>query len=122
MRMLNRVNCRPTPSSKYLNEAFAYDPEIGILMWKNRPRSHFKSDHTCNQVNSRCAGKVAGCVVNKNRVAVDASVRLDGVIYSSARIIWKLVTGKDASSYISIGDTAWPYFPFNKLKVHNERS
>lgn len=45
-----------------LTALFTYDPETGVLTWKERPRSEFKRDQDCNAWNSTNAGRVAGCV------------------------------------------------------------
>ncbi|MAF36160.1 hypothetical protein CL622_03525 [archaeon] len=47
-------------SQSYLKQCFDYDPETGVCTWKNRPRSHFKSDRWHNIWNKRFSGKVAG--------------------------------------------------------------
>lgn len=47
------------PSKRILFECFQYR-EDGILIWKERPRSHFQSDATWNAFNKRMPGLVAG--------------------------------------------------------------
>lgn len=50
---------------EYLNECFTWDYE-GNLNWKERPRSHFKSDGDHKSFNTRFANKPAGTAVNRN--------------------------------------------------------
>ncbi|WP_079742362.1 HNH endonuclease [Pseudomonas aeruginosa] len=47
----------------FLREALSYDPESGVLTWKDRPRSHFATDRGHRVFRSRDVGKVAGHVV-----------------------------------------------------------
>jgi hypothetical protein len=56
------VKINPLPSREYLLECFSY--EDGLLIWKVRPREHFKTARGWNIFNTRDAGKPAG-VLNK---------------------------------------------------------
>lgn len=44
---------------EYLNECFSLVD--GVLFWKERPRSHFKTERGFNTFNAQKVGKVAGC-------------------------------------------------------------
>jgi hypothetical protein len=79
------------PPYEYLHACFDYDPTIGILYWKKRPQSHFKTVKGMEQFNNNYAGKVAG-VQKKTDIRV---VRLDGFNTQCRRIIWKMVYGED---------------------------
>lgn len=46
--------------TSFLKECFLYDPETGVLTWKERPVSHFKNLQGCKSFNVRYAGKKAG--------------------------------------------------------------
>ncbi len=83
---------RPLPSRSYLNESMDYNPATGILVWKKRPREHFKNNQAHSRWNNRYPGKEAfGYPL--------ADGRKYGAIgnkwFLAHRIIWKLVTGKD---------------------------
>lgn len=82
---------KPLPPQKYLQECLAYDAKTGELVWKVRPREHFKNAHGWNLFNARYAGRPA-------LRSVDAGYRrgaVDGVSYRAHRVIWKLRTGED---------------------------
>jgi len=49
-------------SKKLLRECFIYDKSTGLLAWKTRPSSHFKSERNRKAFNSRMSGKTAGSV------------------------------------------------------------
>lgn len=46
----------------YVNECLDYNPDTGILIWKNRPEYHFKTKRSYGTWNAKFSGKVAGCV------------------------------------------------------------
>lgn len=46
--------------ASYFTARLTYDPETGVVFWKERPRSDFKSDHSWHVFLSRCAAKEAG--------------------------------------------------------------
>ena len=47
-------------TQEYLKDAFSYDPETGVFIWKIRPLHHFKNTKGMNIFNSQFAGKIAG--------------------------------------------------------------
>jgi hypothetical protein len=79
------------PPYEYLHACFDYDPTIGILKWKKRPQSHFKTVKGMEQFNKKHVGKVAG-TQKKTDIRV---IRLDGVNTQNRRIIWKMTYGDD---------------------------
>jgi hypothetical protein len=81
---------RTMPDQAYLREAFRYNRKTGQLTWRRRPREHFKNTQAWNAWNTKYAGKSAGALWGDRW-----SIRLDGVIYRRARIIWKLTFGTD---------------------------
>ncbi|MDQ0997024.1 hypothetical protein QFZ34_002206 [Phyllobacterium ifriqiyense] len=46
--------------AKVVRELFEFDSERGVLVWRERPREHFKTDRAWKARNSRYAGKDAG--------------------------------------------------------------
>jgi hypothetical protein len=60
---------KPTP--EFIKECFNYNPETGELLWKERPRSHFRSDKDHAAWNRRYPGKLPGYInyggPNRNR-------------------------------------------------------
>lgn len=81
----------PLPTADYLRECFCYDPETGILMWRHRPREHFKTERGWRQTNALKAGKPAGHIDTAGYLTVE----IDGRGRKAARVIWKLQTGDD---------------------------
>ena len=79
------------PPAEYLMECFSYDPDTGILTWKNRPREHFADERAYLLGNAQFAGKSAGCITQFNYLIVGINRK----IYMAHRIIWKLQTGRD---------------------------
>lgn len=89
------------PTQEYLQECFNYDPLTGVLTWKTRPVSHFKTVRAASVINSRCAGKPAGCLNGHGRKIVSIGA---GVQVIAARLIWKLVTGDEPEDLIDHKD------------------
>ena len=79
------------PPVDYLRECFDYDPEIGELRWRVRPRGHFLTTEAWRMFNAQFSGKRAGSTARGNR----RSVRCDGVRYLVCRIATKMMTGSD---------------------------
>ncbi|QIG68263.1 HNH endonuclease protein [Rhizobium phage RHph_Y1_10] len=77
-------------TQEYVRSLFEYDPETGVLTWKERPREHFSSDRIWRGTNTRCVGKAAGGLDTNGYVEVG----IDGKIYKAHRVIWLLVTGE----------------------------
>ena len=78
------------PSAEYLAECFSYEPETGILTWKERPDSHFSAPKFRKAFNTKSAGKEAG-TLDRNGYLV---LRLAGSTHRVHRIIWALVYGQ----------------------------
>lgn len=82
------------PNADYLKECFHYDSESGVLRWKNRPPSHFKTEKEWLRFSTTKAGKeTASCVQCYRRV------QLDGQTYRVHRIIWKMMTGEEPGDF-----------------------
>lgn len=76
------------PAQDYLKECFNYDPDTGVLTWKDRPREHFKYEYSWLWVNNEYAGSQAGC--NSHGYL---QVGICGNSYLVHRVIWCLMTG-----------------------------
>ena len=66
-----------------------FDYRDGQLVWKTRPESDFSSPRAWAMRNARFAGKPAGSANDKGYI----KVKVDGVIYSTARIIFEMHYG-----------------------------
>jgi hypothetical protein len=73
----------------YLRECFDYDAGAGHLVWRQRPRAHFKNGAGWHNFNNQCAGKIAGARRSNGRV----EITLDGRTYKAARVIWAVYYG-----------------------------
>ncbi len=96
----SRVDAKPLPSQEHLRECFTYDPETGVLMWRNRPAHHFPNEHRRNNINARYAGQVAGSL-NPRGYRIVCVV---GSAFLAHRVIWKLVTGQEPPEHVDHRD------------------
>lgn len=84
------------PSQEYLKECFTYDPETGLLYWKERPLKHFINCkfpvRECKRWNGRYSHKQALGSVHpkgyKHGVLQNKTVK-------AHRVIYKLIHGVD---------------------------
>lgn len=88
---------RPLPSQKYLCECFDYQPTTGQLTWRIRPKTHFKFNRSNfgdphKRFNTQFAGQIAGRLANTRHRLVSIS----NIRYLESRIIFKMMTGRDA--------------------------
>jgi hypothetical protein len=90
----------PELTAGYLRECFDYDAKTGSLIWKVRPREHFKTKQGWNATNTRCAGLPAGVVRDDGYVMAKISGKIVGV----HRIVWVLHTGEWPSELIDHKD------------------
>lgn len=81
------------PSWQYLDECFDYDTEHGSLIWKARPRHHFRSDRAMNIANGKLAGSRAGCMAKSACGMEYIVVRINKRLYKAHRIVWALING-----------------------------
>ena len=71
------------------HDYFTYNPETGDLVWKVRPRDHFKCLRACSAWNTRYAFKIAGCIDVQGYVKVVVNNRQ----FKAHRVIWEMVDG-----------------------------
>jgi hypothetical protein len=81
-------------TQEFLNSILSYDPETGILTWKERHPSMFVStkypkERSCKSWNTRCAGKVA---CSKNVGGYLETTIQEHKVYAH-RLIWLMVHG-----------------------------
>ena len=88
----SRVLRKPLPTVDYLRECFMYDPETGVLVWKERPREHFETTSRWLTFNGKRVGTTAGWVGGDKGYC---HVCINGHDHKAARVIWKLMTGED---------------------------
>lgn len=105
------IKAKPLPSLAYLEECFECYPDIGVLVWKERPISHFKTEAAMRWTNTRFAGKEAHSECNGYR-----KVRIAGQHYLTHRIVWKMVTGEDPTLYLDHENTIPSDFSFGNLR------
>lgn len=78
------------PSVEYLRECFDYDPETGILTWKERPRSHFSTDAGHKTFNSQ----VAGTPVRKKERDGYLTLGINKRFLRAHRVAWAIYYGQ----------------------------
>lgn len=76
-----------------IRECLEYDPESGVLTWKQRPRSHFNTDFAWKGCNSRYPGTEAGTEA-AHRHTRYRFVGVQGIRIKSHRIAWALYYGR----------------------------
>ncbi|WJZ70034.1 HNH homing endonuclease [Pantoea phage PA-1] len=76
--------------SEYLHECFIFDHINGLIFWKSRPPHHFKSHRETKLINTRQAGKQAGCVGRDGYLRV----RFNGRSHLIHRVIWQMIYGE----------------------------
>jgi len=77
-------------SPGFLQECFHYDSASGKLIWRLRPRNHFKNGAGWVNFNRNFAGKIAGTTKNNGVV----EIKLNGATYKASRVIWAMQTGE----------------------------
>ena len=80
------------PSQEFLQAAVDYNPDTGILTWKeDRPKEHFKTKIHYSYWKSKVAGTQA-LTMNNSGYRV---ISFNDSSYVQHRVIWKLVTGNE---------------------------
>lgn len=83
------------PSQAYLRECFNYDPDTGVLTWRDRPLGHFKSRRAYAMWNKKYSGRTAGSLMACGYLVVGRYPA-----YLIHRVIWKWVIGDDPPEQI----------------------
>jgi hypothetical protein len=86
---------KPIPPITYLNSLFLFDDENGVLIWKKRPRDHFKNAVGYGTWNAKHPGTRAGHIKRVSSGNLYVYVKIDDAHYYAHRIIFKMVYGKD---------------------------
>jgi len=95
--------------AEYVRECLDYNPETGVLTWKNRPRNHFSSDWKWKGWNTRYSGKPAGTPASNGYLQIVFKPRF----LQAHRLAWLISSGK------------WPAFQIdhiNGIKTDNRIS
>lgn len=80
-------------TADYLNEVFSIDADIGLLIWKERPPSHFKTASAGRMWNTRFAGKAPANNVMRGGHVTSVSVCVNSKAIGIHRVIWILSVG-----------------------------
>jgi hypothetical protein len=80
------------PSYDYVNSILRYDPETGVLTWRERPREHFATVQVWSAWNARLAGTEAGYAERDQRTFY-RRVKINGRLYFAHRLTFLLFWG-----------------------------
>src|SRR4051812_24558756 len=84
------------PDQAYLQACFRYDSGTGLLVWRERPASHFTDPRIWKSWNGTYAGKTAGRVqIRKSDGYAKGIVGIGDTEYKTARVIYKLMTDEE---------------------------
>lgn len=82
------------PTYEYVSQRLSYDPETGVLTWKERPREMFATEGAFKTWNIRHVNKQAGSLVhNRGYVKIRLSVFGKPLRLTAHRVAWLLHTG-----------------------------
>jgi len=91
-------NAKELPSQEYLLECFRYEPETGLLYWRERPLYHFNGIlKNQKRFNTKVANTLANARDGKNYISVPL---MDRKYYKAHRIIWKMYYGVEPKYFI----------------------
>ncbi len=85
---------RRATTLEYLNELFILDVGAGTLIWRERPRDHFKNAQAHSAWNTRYSGRVAGTCRSDGYIGV----RIEKKSHMAHRIVFALHHGLDLSA------------------------
>lgn len=89
------MKANPLPPTEMLRSALRYEPDTGLLFWRERPASDFDTPLQCRVWNSKVARKKAGLRVKQSYDNQNAAivVKFNGKSYKAHRLIWAMVHG-----------------------------
>lgn len=90
------LNPNDLPSTETLLSVFSYEPNDGLLLWRQRD----PSTRGAKIFNARWAGKEAGHLHSNGYITIS----LCGKTYYAHRIVWKMMTGEDVPEWIDHKD------------------
>lgn len=53
---------------EFFVECLSYDPDTGIITWRERPKSHFKTMRSWASFNAKLAGSEAGNLITNSHM------------------------------------------------------
>lgn len=91
------VKFMPLPDREYLTSRLDYDPDTGVMRWKERDASTFKGSSTRPPeiVSKHWASRYAGQAAGSIRPHGYHMTMIDGVHYMTHRLIWKIMVGDE---------------------------
>jgi hypothetical protein len=100
----------------YLRECFRYDPESGVLRWRERPLRHFPDERAQRSWNTRLAHTEAGQITawGYRLIAISIDGKRHGVY--AHRAAWALHTGEYPPFEIDHDDRNYDNNRFKNLK------
>jgi hypothetical protein len=97
---MSHINNAPTPDIQIIKESLKYNRADGTLIWRVRPRHHFKDKHIWTRFNTLYAGKVAGTLQNEGYL----HVQINHKKILAHRIAWLLLKGRWPKKLIDHAD------------------
>jgi hypothetical protein len=88
------------PSIEYLNEAIKYcEDSPSKLRWRERPRSHFKTERGYKISLTRDSGEIAGSKTRSGDGIEFWVIKINQIVYPVHRIIWAIFNGRDPKEF-----------------------
>jgi len=87
-------------SVEFLRECFDYDPETGVLRWKQRPLSHFENERGWAVFNARFPGSIVSGFEQEGYVRVEVRDNKKKKRVWAHHIAWALTTGEWPKNYL----------------------
>lgn len=93
---------KPELTQEIIRELLDYDPETGVMTWKERDGEWFKSDRDCKAWNARWAGREAGScrATRANYGYARKELVILHTTYLYHRVIWLWMTGEWPKDHI----------------------
>ena len=81
------------PTYEYMSQLLSYDPETGVMTWKERPREMFAKECRFKAWNKCFANKQAGSVNNHGYRILNIAISGKKCVLRTHRVAWLLHTG-----------------------------